>query len=99
MRSACFASPQIATLHSKPAAGRKKGTGTEKGDGGLFEGNDAEVGEGNVVNEVQFVYNDFGQNVTDYPAHGGAVNTSTSPKVEYANADGSENAITTDTNA
>jgi hypothetical protein len=52
-----------------------------------------------VVNEVQFAYNDFGQHVTDYQEHGAAVNTSTSPKVEYANTDGSENAITTDTNA
>ena len=35
---------------------------------------------GNVVNEAQFAYNDFGQLVTDYQAHSGAVNTSTSPR-------------------
>jgi hypothetical protein len=42
-----------------------------------------------VVNEVQFAYNSFGQLVADYQEHGGAVKTSTSPKVEYQYADGS----------
>jgi hypothetical protein len=36
-----------------------------------------------VVNQVQDVYNGFGQLVTEYQAHGGAVNTSTSPQVNY----------------
>lgn len=35
------------------------------------------------ANEVQNVYNSFGQLVTQYQEHGGAVNTGTSPKVEY----------------
>jgi hypothetical protein len=44
-----------------------------------------------VVNQVQNGYNDFQQLVTQYQAHGGAVNTSTSPKVQYSFADGSAN--------
>ncbi|MBC8874772.1 MAG: RHS repeat-associated core domain-containing protein [Planctomycetes bacterium] len=51
------------------------------------------VGSGSVVNEVQFAYNDFGQITADYQAHGGTVNTSTTPKVQYAYADGSSNTI------
>jgi len=51
------------------------------------------VGNGNVVNEVQFAYNEFSQLVTDYQAHEGAVSTSTTPKVQYGYADGSDNTI------
>jgi len=51
------------------------------------------VGSGSVVNEVQFAYNNFGQITADYQAHGGTVNTSTSPKVQYGYADGSSNTI------
>ena len=39
---------------------------------------------GSVVNQVQRAFNGLGQLVTEYQAHGGAVNTSTSPKVQYA---------------
>ncbi|MEZ6109489.1 MAG: hypothetical protein R3C99_00310 [Pirellulaceae bacterium] len=46
-----------------------------------------------VVNEVLFAYNDFGQLITEYQAHGGSVNTSTTPKVQYGYADGSNNTI------
>ena len=46
----------------------------------------ATVGSGNVVNDVQFAYNDFSQVTHDYQAHGGAVSTSTSPKVQYSYA-------------
>ena len=46
-----------------------------------------------VVNQVQFTYNDFGQLTTDYQAHSGAVNTSTTPKVQYGYANGSANTI------
>jgi RHS repeat-associated protein len=53
----------------------------------------ATVGSGSVVNEVQHSYNNFGQLVTEYQEHGGAVNTSTSPKVQYAYANGSANHI------
>jgi len=51
------------------------------------------VGSGSVVNEVQFAYNDFGQITDDYQAHGGTVNTSTTPKVQYGYATGSANTI------
>jgi len=53
----------------------------------------AAVGSGNVVNDVQFEYNDFGQRTTSYQSHSGAVNTMTTPKVQYAYADGSANTI------
>jgi RHS repeat-associated protein len=39
---------------------------------------------GSVVNQVQRAFNGLGQLVTEWQAHGGAVNTSTSPKVQYA---------------
>jgi len=42
---------------------------------------------------VQFVYDDFGQLVTEYQEHGGAVNTSTSLKVQYAYEDGTDNNV------
>ncbi len=44
---------------------------------------DPRVGFGNVQNQVQNVYNDFGQQTHSYQAHSGSVNTSTSPKVQY----------------
>ena len=53
----------------------------------------ATVGSGTIVNDVQFAYNDFSQLTADYQAHGGAVNTSTTPKVQYAYANGSDNTI------
>ena len=53
----------------------------------------ATVGSGSVVNEIQIDYNDFGQLITDYQSHSGAVNTSTTPKVQYSFANGSDNTI------
>lgn len=53
----------------------------------------ATVGQGNIVNQVQFAYNDFGQITDDYQSHSGVVNTSTTPKVQYGYADGSSNTI------
>ena len=44
------------------------------------------VGSGSIVNDLAFVYDDFGQLITEYQEHGGAVNTSTSLKVQYAYA-------------
>ncbi|WP_406694560.1 RHS repeat-associated core domain-containing protein [Singulisphaera sp. Ch08] len=38
---------------------------------------------GNVVNQVLRVYNYFGQILTEYQEHGGAVNPATTPKVQY----------------
>ena len=46
-----------------------------------------------VVNEVKLAYNSFGQLVTDYQEHGGAVSTSTSPKVQYGYASGSAGTV------
>ena len=37
-----------------------------------------------VVNQVEDVYNGLGQLTTEYQATSGAVNTSTTPKVQYA---------------
>jgi RHS repeat-associated protein len=53
----------------------------------------ATVGQGNVVNQVQFVYNPFAQLTADYQSHAGAVNTATTPACQYAYADGSANTI------
>ncbi|WP_437191561.1 glycosyltransferase [Planctomicrobium sp. SH527] len=53
----------------------------------------ATVGTGSILNQVQKSYNDFQQLVTEYQSHGGAVNTSTTPKVEYTFANGSGNTI------
>ena len=38
-------------------------------------------------------YNSFGQLITDYQAHSGAVSTGTSPKVQYGYANGSANTV------
>ena len=51
------------------------------------------MGFGTVLNQVQNVYNDFGQQTHSYQAHGGSVNTSTTPKVQYRYANGSANTI------
>jgi len=57
----------------------------------------ATPGAGSVVNDVQRVYNTFQQLQTDYQSHSGAVNTSTTPKVGYAYADGTDNTIRLET--
>ena len=51
------------------------------------------VGAGSNVNKVPFTYDEFGQLVTEYQEHGGAVNTSTSLKVQYAYEDGTDNNV------
>jgi hypothetical protein len=43
----------------------------------------ATVGSGTILNEVQESYNSFGQLVAEYQNHSGAVDTSTTPKVQY----------------
>ena len=53
----------------------------------------ATVGSGSIVNECQFAYNSFGQLVADYQSHSGAVNTGSTPKVQYGYANGSANTI------
>ncbi len=42
---------------------------------------------GSVVNQVQRAFNGLGQLTTEYQAHGAAVNTATTPKVQYAYAE------------
>jgi uncharacterized delta-60 repeat protein/RHS repeat-associated protein len=41
-----------------------------------------------VVNEVQRLYNGYGQLTTEYQARGGSVNASTTPKVQFAYTEG-----------
>jgi len=55
--------------------------------------NNASVTSGDVVNEVEFTYNDFGQLTADYQNHSAAVNVLTTPKVQYNYASGSDNTI------
>ena len=58
----------------------------------LFTSYDAATA-GNVVNQVQRGYNGLGQLTVEYQAHNGAVNTMTTPKVQYGYTDmaGGEN--------
>ena len=53
----------------------------------------ATVGSGSVVNEVRFAYNGFAQVTRDYQAHAGAVNLSSTPRVQLTYANGSANMI------
>ena len=53
----------------------------------------ATVGSGSIVNDTKFTYNNFAQLTADYQSHSGAVNTGSSPKVQYAYASGSANTI------
>ncbi|PQO43818.1 hypothetical protein C5Y93_21770 [Blastopirellula marina] len=48
---------------------------------------------GNVVNQAQNAYNSFEQLMVQYQAHDGAVDTGTTPKVQYGYADGSANTV------
>jgi YD repeat-containing protein len=48
---------------------------------------------GSVTSDVQYAYNDFNQLAIEYQQHGAAVNVSTSPKIQYAYANGSSNTI------
>jgi RHS repeat-associated protein len=48
---------------------------------------------GNVVNEVERKFNGFAQITHEYQSHSGAVNTSTTPYVEYSYANGAANHI------
>ncbi|WP_237722460.1 RHS repeat-associated core domain-containing protein [Singulisphaera acidiphila] len=53
----------------------------------------ATAGQGNVVNQAQFAFNDFAQLIADYQEHSGAADLFTSPNVRYGYADGSSNTI------
>ncbi len=54
-----------------------------QGNAYLFTSYDASSG-GSVVNQVQRAFNGLGQLITEYQSHSGSVNTSTTPKVQYA---------------
>jgi len=53
----------------------------------------ASVGSGSIAKDTLFAYNDFAQLITEYQSRVGAVNISTTPKVQYAYADGSSNTV------
>lgn len=53
----------------------------------------ATVGSGAIVNEVQHSYNNFALLITEYQSHSGAVVTGTTPKVQYGFANGSDNHV------
>jgi len=54
---------------------------------------DPRVGFGSVQNQVLNAYNNFGQQTHSCQSHSGTANISTSPKVQYSYADGSDNTI------
>jgi len=54
---------------------------------------DPRIGFGNVLNQVQNVYNDFGQQTYSYQSHSGSVDIMNTPKVQYSYANGSSNTI------
>ena len=54
-----------------------------QGNASLIRSYSAATG-GSIVNQVQREFNGLGQMTGEYQAHGGAVNTATTPKVEYA---------------
>jgi hypothetical protein len=58
----------------------------------LASWNNATVGSGSVVNEVELVYNNFGQILQDRQAHDGVAGSG-SPRVEYEYENGSANHV------
>ncbi len=53
--------------------------------------NNAAVGSGDIVNQVEREYNDFRQLITEYQSQSGAVVTSTTPSCSYEYEDGASN--------
>lgn len=53
----------------------------------------AAVGQGTVVNDVKFTYNDFAQLTRDYQSHSGMVNTGVTPNVQYGYENGDANTV------
>jgi RHS repeat-associated protein len=60
---------------------------------GITSYDNATVGSGDVVNDVQLQYNSVGQLVADYQSHSGAVSIGTTPVVQYSYTDGSTNTV------
>lgn len=56
----------------------------------------ATVGSGSTINEVQYDYNDFGQVTSEWQDQVGAVNTGSSPRVQYAYSNGAANHLRLD---
>ena len=54
-----------------------------QGNAYLVTSYDADAG-GNIVNQVKREFNGLGQLTKEWQSHSGAVNTSTTPKVQYA---------------
>src|SRR5262249_57089366 len=52
----------------------------------------SDTGGTTIVNQVQRKFNGFGQLIQEWQAHGGAVNTSTSPNVQYTYVEGGSGA-------
>jgi RHS repeat-associated protein len=48
---------------------------------------------GTVANDIFYQYNGFQQLTAEYQSHSGAVNTSSTPAVQYSYADGSQNTV------
>jgi hypothetical protein len=59
----------------------------------LTSWDNAAVGSGAVVNEVELVYNEFGQIIEDRQSHAGAVVPASTPKVQYQYENGSANNV------
>ena len=74
-------SPPWAPASTAPSAGSTTAYDSA-GNPYLFTSYDAASG-GNVVNQVEDVYNGLGQLTGEYQAHAGAVDTSTTPEVQY----------------
>ena len=55
--------------------------------------NNATVGSGTILNQVQNVYNEFGQQTNSYQAHDGSVTVGTTPEVRYNYYHGGGNTI------
>ncbi len=55
--------------------------------------NNAAVGSGTILNQVQNVYNEFGQQTNSYQAHDGSVNVATTPVVRFNYYHGGGNRI------
>ena len=53
----------------------------------------ATPGTGNVVNDVQLLYNPFGQLTADFQSHSGPVDMASTPSVGYSYEDGSSGTI------
>ncbi|NLF07517.1 MAG: RHS repeat-associated core domain-containing protein, partial [Pirellulaceae bacterium] len=54
---------------------------------------DPDPGEGNVVNQVRYAYNGWGNLIEEWQAHDSAVDMQTTPSVQYAYEDGASGSV------